>query len=98
MGIVYYFGGSGHVLHLRPFRIMCGCVLTQVMIKKCTWEENGVCDSNVEIIAIAEIYKLPVGVYFVIQDKYCNLTIGCYVPHRLINDPFNIQAVYYTMV
>jgi hypothetical protein len=50
-----------HVPHFGSFRILCGCILIDGTITKCT-QENRVYGSNVEIISIDVIYKASVCV------------------------------------
>jgi hypothetical protein len=53
----FCFEVSFHLLNLRPFGIMCGCVLlTHEKITKYVWG-NGVRDGNVEIILHVKFIK-----------------------------------------
>jgi hypothetical protein len=62
MGVVY-FESSTHLLHLKSFIIMCGCIFRED--HKMYVGKNGVYSGNVKITAVTENYKMSVGVYFV---------------------------------
>jgi hypothetical protein len=53
--------GFAHLLRFRLFRMICGCVFIQGKLKKNRTGKNEVCNINVEVIAIAEIYSMYAG-------------------------------------
>jgi hypothetical protein len=66
---IVYFEASAHLLYLRPFKIIRGCLLIQGKITKLTRQNGGICYCDIEMMIVAGSHKVFVSVYFVSQGQ-----------------------------